>query len=176
MVVTAYGALVIVFRSGIKWDFSSSMLFLSMFGWVAGAVPAIIDATIVVNHVMHNTKWVPGHFHTYMGMGVIAMIFGFMYYFNKTEGTQNQNGFDKFAIFTYFLFFTGLTGSFLYAGKMSVPRRWAEHFPHWTGSDQVGAICGSFIVIAVIIFTIRFFIGLRNVGRQTTSKNYKSVS
>ncbi|MGZ4160350.1 MAG: cbb3-type cytochrome c oxidase subunit I [Neobacillus sp.] len=175
MVVTAYGALMIVFRSGMKWDFASSMFFLSMFGWVAGAVPAIIDSTIVVNHVMHNTKWVPGHFHTYMGMGVVAMIFGFMYYFNKTEGTQKQNGFDKLAISIYFTFFIGLTGSFLYAGKISAPRRWAEHLPEWTGSDQVGALCGVFIVIAAIIFTTRFFIGLRNVGKQTTIPKVKSA-
>lgn len=176
MVVTAYGALMIVFRSGMKWDFASSMMFLSMFGWVAGAVPAIIDATIVVNHIMHNTKWVPGHFHTYMGMGVIAMIFGFMYYFNKTEGTQKQNSLDKFAIFTYFVFFAGLTGSFLYAGKISAPRRWAEHLPEWTGSDQVGALCGIFIVASAIIFTIRFIIGLKNTGKQSPSVTMKSAS
>ncbi|MDQ6599209.1 cbb3-type cytochrome c oxidase subunit I [Bacillus salipaludis] len=176
MVITAYGALMIVFRSDMKWDFASSMFFLSMFGWVAGAVPAIIDATIVVNHVMHNTKWVPGHFHTYMGMGVIAMIFGFMYYFNKMEGTQKQKGIDKYAIFTYFVFFSGLTGSFLYAGKISAPRRWAEHLPQWTGSDQVGALCGVFIIIAAIIFTTRFFIGLRDVGKNTPTKSFKRVS
>ncbi|MDQ0197780.1 cbb3-type cytochrome c oxidase subunit I [Neobacillus ginsengisoli] len=178
MVVTAYGALMVVFRSGIKWDFTSSMFFVSMFGWVAGAVPAIIDATIVVNHVMHNTKWVPGHFHTYMGMGVIAMIFGFMYYFNKTEGAQKQTGYDNYAIYTYFVFFAGLTGSFLYAGKISAPRRWAEHLPEWTGSDQVGALCGSFIIVAALIFTIRFFIGLKSDGRVTsaTDKTFNSVS
>ncbi|MGG1680306.1 cbb3-type cytochrome c oxidase subunit I [Neobacillus sp. NRS-1170] len=173
MVVTAYGALMIVFRSAVKWDFASSMFFVAMFGWVAGAVPAIIDATIVVNHVMHNTKWVPGHFHTYMGMGVIAMIFGFMFYFNKTEGAQKQIGIDSYAIFTYFAFFTGLAGSFLYAGKISAPRRWAEHLPAWTGSDQVGAVCGIFIIIAAIFFTTRFMNGLKNVGKQikSTPKN-----
>ncbi|MFC4800288.1 cbb3-type cytochrome c oxidase subunit I [Neobacillus sp. GCM10023253] len=180
MVVTAYGALMIIFRSSVKWDFASSMMFLAMFGWVAGAVPAIIDATIVVNHVMHNTKWVPGHFHTYMGMGVIAMIFGFMYYFNKTEGTQKQTGFDKLAISTYFIFFTGLVGSFLYAGKISAPRRWAVHLPEWTGSDQVGALCGIFIIAAALIFTTRFIMGLRNVGKKTPdntlSSPLKSVS
>jgi cytochrome c oxidase subunit I len=176
MVVTAYGALMIVFRSAMKWDFSSSMMFVAVFGWVAGAIPAIIDATIVVNHVMHNTKWVPGHFHTYMGMGVIAMIFGFMYYFNKTEGTQKQTSRDNVAIFSYFIFFAGLTGSFLYAGKISAPRRWAEHFPEWTGSDQFGAFCGIFIVAAALFFTFRFIIGLKNVGKQSTSANYKSVS
>jgi cytochrome c oxidase subunit 1 len=176
MVVTAYGALMIVFRSGIKWDFASSMLFMSMFGWVAGAVPAIIDATIVVNHVMHNTKWVPGHFHTYMGMGVVAMIFGFMYYFNKTEGTQKQTGIDTYAVFTYFVFFLGLAGSFLYAGKISAPRRWAEHLPQWTGSDKVGAICGVFIIISALIFTIRFFIGLNNVGKKGEPKINRTAS
>ncbi|MDF2855005.1 MAG: cytochrome oxidase subunit [Neobacillus sp.] len=176
MVVTAYGALMIVFKSAIKWDFSSSMMFLAMFGWVAGAVPAIIDATIAVNHVMHNTKWVPGHFHTYMGMGVVAMIFGFMYYFNNTEGTQKQNGFDKYAIFTYFTFFTGLAGSFLYAGKISAPRRWAEHLPAWTGSDQVGAICAIFIIISAIIFTTRFIIGLKYIGKNKVNYAYKSAS
>jgi cytochrome c oxidase subunit I len=176
MVVTAYGALMIVYRAAIKWDFASSMMFMAMFGWVAGAVPAIIDSTIVVNHVMHNTKWVPGHFHTYMGMGVIAMIFGFMYYFNKTEGTQKQNSYDKLAIFTYFIFFTGLAGSFLYAGKISAPRRWAEHLPAWTASDQVGALCGIFIVGAALVFTTRFIFGLRNVGNNTKTEELKSAS
>ncbi|MCM3568909.1 cbb3-type cytochrome c oxidase subunit I [Neobacillus mesonae] len=176
MVVTAYGALMIVFRSAVKWDFASSMMYLAMFGWVAGAVPAIIDATIVVNHVMHNTKWVPGHFHTYMGMGVIAMIFGFMYYFNKTEGTQKQNSVDKLAIAVYFLFFSGIAGSFLYAGKISVPRRWAEHLPEWTASDQVGAVCGILVIVSAVIFTIRYIMGLRTVGKKDQEQSLKSAS
>ncbi len=176
MVVTAYGALMIVYHSAIKWDFASSMMFLAMFGWVAGAVPTIIDATIVINHIMHNTKWVPGHFHTYMGMGVVAMIFGFMYYFNKTEGTQKEKSLDKLAIVTYFIFFTGLTGSFLYAGKISAPRRWAEHLPEWTASDQVGALCGIFIIAAALVFTIRFIVGLKKIGSNTTDKSLKSAS
>jgi cytochrome c oxidase subunit I len=176
MVVTAYGALMIVYRSAIKWDFASSMMFLAMFGWVAGAVPAIIDATIVINHIMHNTKWVPGHFHTYMGMGVVAMIFGFMYYFNKTEGTQKEKGLDMLAIVTYFIFFSGLTGSFLYAGKISAPRRWAEHLPQWTASDQVGALCGIFIIIASLIFTIRFIIGLKSIGQKAPANDLKTAS
>ncbi|SEN92966.1 cytochrome c oxidase subunit 1 [Mesobacillus persicus] len=167
MVVTAYGALMIVYRSGIKWDFASSLLFLAMFGWVAGAIPAIIDATIVVNHVMHNTKWVPGHFHTYMGMGVIAMILGFMYYFNKKEGSMKHNHFDTFSIALYFTFFTGIVGSFLYAGSMSTPRRWAVHMPEWVLSDQIGAISGIFVVLATVLITVRFFTGLKGVGKTT---------
>src|SRR5699024_5032906 len=86
LIVTAYGALMIIYKSGIKWDTASALMFVSMFGWTAGVVPAILDSAIMVNHVMHNTKWVPGHFHMYMGLGVIAMIFGFMFYLAKVDG------------------------------------------------------------------------------------------
>jgi cytochrome c oxidase subunit I len=165
MVVTAYGALMIVYRSGIKWKFWSLLFYLSMFGWLAGAIPAIIDATIVINHIMHNTKWVPGHFHMYMGMGVITMIFGFMSYFNDQENRGKESGWDIFSIVLYFVFFLGLCGSFLYAGKISAPRRWAEHLPEWVASDQVGALCGIFIILASTIITIRFFISLKNAGK-----------
>ncbi|WP_442593600.1 cbb3-type cytochrome c oxidase subunit I [Neobacillus sp. D3-1R] len=175
MVVTAYGALMIVYRSGIKWSFWSLLFFLSMFGWLAGAIPAIIDATIVINHIMHNTKWVPGHFHMYMGMGVITMIFGFMSYFNNQEGKVKENGWDLFSIVLYFIFFLGLTGSFLYAGSISVPRRWAEHLPQWVASDQVGAVCGILIIFASIIFTIRFFMGIVSVGKEKQSNLTKSA-
>ncbi|MFZ3579761.1 cbb3-type cytochrome c oxidase subunit I [Virgibacillus sp. DJP39] len=94
LVVTAYGALMIVYRSGIKWDVTSGFLFLSIFGWVIGVIPAIIDATIVINQVMRNTKWVPGHFHMYMGIGAVSMIIGFMYYLTKVEGNRKDNKFD----------------------------------------------------------------------------------
>ncbi|MDF0678388.1 MAG: hypothetical protein P0107_04895 [Nitrosomonas sp.] len=40
MVVTGYGALMIVYRSGIKWSTSAKLLFLSMFGWAGGVIPA----------------------------------------------------------------------------------------------------------------------------------------
>ncbi len=33
---------------------------------------------ITVNKVMHNTQWVPGHFHIYLILGEVAMSFGFM--------------------------------------------------------------------------------------------------
>ncbi len=64
LVVTAFGALTIVYRSGIKWDVCSGLLFLSMLGWSCGVIPAVVDGTISVNSVMHNTMWVPGHFLT----------------------------------------------------------------------------------------------------------------
>jgi len=164
LVVTAYGALMIVYKSGIKWDMASGLIYLSMFGWTIGVVPAIVDATIVVNHVMHNTKWVPGHFHMYMGLGATVMIFGFMYYLTKTASNLRQNIFDKIGFICYILAFLGVSGSFLVSGALSTPRRWATHFPEWMAPAAFGAISGVLALVATIIFVIHFirYIGIRN--------------
>src|SRR5690625_5414495 len=91
LVITAYGALMIVYKSGIKWDMGSSLIFLSMFGWTIGVVPAIVDSAIVVNHVMHNTQWVPGYFYMFIGFGVVAMILGFMLFLLHINNKLKHN-------------------------------------------------------------------------------------
>src|SRR6516164_9091090 len=57
--VTAFSLLVYVNRSGMRWDLTSALLVTGVFGWAAGIMPAIVDAIVVVNRVMHNTLWVP---------------------------------------------------------------------------------------------------------------------
>jgi cytochrome c oxidase subunit I len=156
LVVTAFGALLIVFRSGIRWDMASGFIFTAMMGWVLGVAPAIIDATIRVNYIMHNTKWVPGHFHMYMGIGAVSMIFGFMYYLIKTESYHRDQPIDRIALFMYVSFFIGLSGSFLFSGVVGAPRRWAAHMPEWVPYDKLGAFFAVWIIVAAFIFVIRF--------------------
>lgn len=169
LVVTAYGALMIIYRSGIKWDIASSFLYLSMFGWVIGVIPAIVDATIVINHVMHNTKWVPGHFHMYMGMGVCAMILGFMYYLTRVEGGRRDSAFDRFILWLYFLAFLGMTGSFLFSGKTSAPRRWAEHLPEWVPADVAAACFGIAVTVLFLLFIFRFITYSSKIGTRISN-------
>lgn len=172
LIITAYGALMIVYKSGIKWDMGSGLLFLSMFGWTAGVVPAIVDSAIVVNHVMHNTKWVPGHFHMYMGLGVIAMIFGFMYYLAKNDSHIKTNLLDRIAFVIYAIALIGVSGTFLTSGAISTPRRFATHFEQWMAPAKFGAISGIFAVLAITIFVIHF-VRYLIVRKQTDSVQIK---
>lgn len=169
LVITAYGALMIVYKSGIKWDMASGLIFMSMFGWVVGVVPAIVDATIVVNHVMHNTKWVPGHFHMYMGLGAAVMIFGFIYYLSKVDSGLHTNGLDKVGFISYTLGIISVSVGFLISGAISTPRRWATHFPEWMAPAVFGAIGGVLAVLAVTIFIIHFIRYVK--GRGTTGSD-----
>ena len=159
LVVTAYGALTLVHRSNLRWDMVSGLLFVAMFGWAAGVVPAVIDGTIVANQIMHNTMWVPGHFHMYLIVGLVAMLFGFMYY-------MTQNGapklLDKLAFWVYLIAGTGFCVNFLASGKAGVARRWAVHLPEWVGYGQVASILALGITLSALVFALRFLSSLGN--------------
>lgn len=158
LIVTGFGALTIVYRSGIRWDMVTGLLFLAMFGWMAGAIPAVIDATIVVNYVMHNTMWVPGHFHFYLLLGLVPMIFGFMYYLMyETEETPVHDALDRWALRLYTIAGLGFVAMFLYGGRMGVPRRWAAHLPEWVALDRIASVFAVLVVLAATLFVFRFF-------------------
>ncbi len=166
LMVTGYGALMIVFRSGVRWDMASRLLFLSLFGWAAGAMPAFIDGTITVNYVMHNTLWVPGHFHTYLLLGMVAMVFGFMYYLGRPTQHAPDSWLDRAAFWGFSTGALGFTLSFLYAGKESVARRYAVHLPEWLPYDRIGSFCAALVIASALLFVGRFFSRLGAAGRD----------
>lgn len=171
LVITAFGALMIVYKSGIKWSMGPALIFLSMFGWTAGVIPAILDSAIMVNHVMHNTKWVPGHFHMYMGLGVIAMLFGFMYYLSEIHGEMKVNGLDKVAFVTYMIAIMGVSFGFLTSGALSTPRKFAAHFEAWQAPAVFGAISGILLVVSLLVFLVHFIRYVRRSDTLTIEKD-----
>jgi len=174
-VVTGYGALMIVFRSGIRWDMASRLLFVSLFGWAAGVMPAFIDGTITVNYVMHNTLWVPGHFHTYLLLGMVAMVFAFMYYLGKPNQDAPDSFLDRAAFWGFTVGSLGFTLSFLYAGKEGVPRRYAAHLPEWLPYDRIGVAFAVLVIASTLVFIVCFLsrLGLssRDYPRATLARS-----
>jgi len=161
MVVTGYGALMIVYRSGIKWSTTTKLLFLSMFGWAGGVIPAILDAMVTVNRTFHNTLWVPGHFHFYLLLGLLPMLIGFAYYLaGEGDSKEETKAIDKLGFYAYLIgaFMTSMV--FLASGASSIPRRWAAHLPEWVGFAQVGTIAASLVVIGMLLFIVRALVSL----------------
>ena len=160
LVVTAYGGLMLVYRSGIRWDMASGLLFVSLFGWSAGVMPAFIDGTIPVNYVMHNTLWVPGHFHTYLLLGMMTMVFGFLYYIGKSAREMRERLVDRAAFAVFVVATLGFTLSFLYSGRSGAARRYAVHLPEWVPYDRIASVFAVLVVAAVAVFATRFLLRL----------------
>jgi cytochrome c oxidase subunit 1 len=149
LVVTTFSLLTYIYRFRIQWDLASSLLVLGVFGWSIGSVPAIIDGMVSVNNVMHNTQWVPGHFHLYLLLGEIAMVIGFVAWLVKSDLRNPSVGRVGTGFLTYVVGGLGFCLVFLVSGSMSVPRRWATHLPEWRLQDQLGSL---FAVLAIVGF------------------------
>jgi cytochrome c oxidase subunit I len=154
LLVTAYGALVNIHRSGLKWDLPLRLLVFSLFGWAAGVIPAIIDGMIRVNLVMHNTQWVPGHFHFYLLLGLVPMLMGSLLYVCTRSG-WTETALDRAAFWTF-----GVAGAvfcfvFLASGWHGVPRRFAVHDSAWLGYAQLGTLAAVLVLVAGLALSVR---------------------
>jgi cytochrome c oxidase subunit 1 len=156
LIVTGLGALAILHRSGIRWDLVSTLLLISMFGWMGGVIPAVIDATVVVNSVMHNTTWVPGHFHFYLLLGLLPMFFALMVHLARGEDVTPRGG--DLAAILYLVLGLGFVAMFLIGGWASVPRRWAEHLPEWQIWDQVASVMAAGVIVLTATFVAMFLV------------------
>lgn len=164
LLVTAFGTLTVVHRSGLRWDVPSGLLFVGVLGWSVGVIPAIADGTIAVNSVMHNTQWVPGHFHTYLLLGMVAMFLGFMTWLEKDQPSE-VIGLGAAAFWLYISGGVVFVLAFLAGGSGSVPRRYAVHLPEWLAYDRPGAIGALLVVIGVGVLVIQFALRVPGLAR-----------
>lgn len=160
LLVTAWGALVNLHRSGLRWELPARLIVFGLMGWSVGVVPAIVDATIRVNLVMHNTLWVPGHFHTYLLLGLLPMVLGAIL-FACTRSGWRETAVDRGAFWTFGFAGLAFCLTFLAAGYAGVPRRFAVHDDGWVTFAQVGTLAAVLTLGAVLVLSVRALACLR---------------
>lgn len=166
LLISVFGTLANVHRSGIRWNMTSGLLFFAMLGWAAGVFPGVADATIIVNQVMHNTQWVPGHFHTYFLLSLVSMLFGFGYHLMMDMHGDKASLIDRVGFWLFTLGGFGFILAFLAGGAAGVPRRYAVHLAEWLVYDRAGTLFAAMSVTAALVFMVRF---LRNLNKGVSS-------
>ena len=136
-IVTIIGALALIYRSGMRWTVAPILLAIGVWGWVFGGLGAVLDATIPVNQVMHNTMWVPAHFHTYYLLGAVAFAWGYLFYMVRELSDRGDTRASRMAAWLYGIGGAGFIFMFFVAGANSVPRRYAVHLAQWQGYARI---------------------------------------
>ncbi|MSQ58547.1 MAG: cytochrome C oxidase subunit I [Betaproteobacteria bacterium] len=149
LLVTTWGLLANIHRSGVKWDLPLRLLVFSVLGWSIVVIPAIVDATIRVNLVMHNTLWVPGHFHLYLLLGLLPMLLGTLFYATTRNNWQESRA-DQAMFWVYGVAGLVFCMMFLAGGVQSTPRRFAEHATEWVPYAKTGAAAAILVVISAL--------------------------
>ncbi|MGH3798253.1 MAG: cbb3-type cytochrome c oxidase subunit I [Pseudonocardiaceae bacterium] len=125
-VVTVFGGLLLVYRSGMRWRPAPLFIFAGFVGWIIGGVGALIDSTPAVNQYYHNTLWVPAHFHTYMALGAVLFLLGGVFHIvPDIVGQSLSDRIGKIAAVFILVGGWGVVGVFFASGALSVPRRYA---------------------------------------------------
>ncbi|MFV0300486.1 MAG: cbb3-type cytochrome c oxidase subunit I [Paracoccus sp. (in: a-proteobacteria)] len=158
--VTVFSLATYIKGSGLKWDLPVSLLVLGTVGWGIGSIPAVIDGMIAVNKLMHNTQWVPGHFHIYLLLGEVAMAFGFAAWLVRDSRREGMSGLDRLVFGAYVAGGAGFVLMFLWSGASSIPRRWAVHYEEWQLQGQLATIFALIVVLATAFLVMRYALGL----------------
>ncbi len=160
-VVTIFGLIAQIYRLGAKrWKFVPATFSLGALGWVIGGFAAIVDATITNNFVLHNTLWVPAHFHTYYLEGLFLWILGFTFYLVGSRAERLAKSALAFMVVAGY----GFLSMFYLGGEWSVPRRYSDyistpfpsHILSWHGelTAQIGAVLGALFLLGFLLYLV----------------------
>lgn len=135
-----------------------------------GGITGIINSSIAMNNVVHNTAWIPGHFHTTVGGPVFLSFIG-MTLFLLTQLTGKPLRLPRLNLCVPYLWTIGMlvfSVGLSVAGLLGQPRRTnlgltysnpgsPLFHPAWEHWSQAGAVGGIVISFAMLCFFIVFF-------------------
>lgn len=158
--VSVFSVIIAVYRKKINWNMGNLLFFIGVAGWVVGGIGAVIDATISNNFILHNTLWVPGHFHTYNVMGNVLFSLGFFYWFSTTY-TNDTAKVKRIGLKIGLLILggAGFVLAFYLGGAESIPRRYSN-YPLELAAGKPLAILGGLSACVYLIAILMFFVNI----------------
>ena len=147
-----------------------------------GGITGIINASVVMNNVVHNTAWIPAHFHTTVGGPVFLSFLG-MTLFLVTQLTGKRLRLPTLNLCVPYLWMGGMfvfSTALSVSGLMGEPRRtnlglsYANpdsplFHPQWALWEHLGAIGGTIMALGLLCFFVVFFATLLGPAAQAAA-------
>ena len=151
-VVTIFTGMMLVWGSGYRWTLASRLLYLGFAGWTIGGAAAVIDSIVPVNSRLHNTLWVPGHFHTYLLLGVMFWAFAFLaHVLERAAGRPAGRRASWLATGLMVVGGYGLMAMWIVSGALGLPRRYAVHPAGTSGYSLAASICAMVFAVGFLV-------------------------
>lgn len=151
-----------------KWFFSYLIAGLVIF--IFGGISGIVNASYQMNTVVHNTAWIPGHFHlTVAGPVLLAFLGGSMYLVSQFMGKSvKMKGWTLSVPYIYTIGVSIFSWGMMRGGLIGMPRRtntgasYANpesvlYQPDWMPYIDISVIGGTIMFIAIVIYIVTFF-------------------
>jgi cytochrome c oxidase subunit 1 len=147
---------------------------LAMLAFTLGGVSGLVNASYDVNLVVHNTAWVPGHFHLTVGTAVTLTFLGICYWLVPwlSDRPLRWRGAGLVQAWTWFVGVLVFSRGQIEGGLLGLPRRLqvsalAYDRPEWASSHVLTAVGGSLMFVSGVLFFA--VIGATLLGRRRGS-------
>lgn len=146
----------------LPWgDPSVTAQLLAMIGFILGGISGLINASYTVNLVVHNTAWIPGHFHLTVGTAVALSLMGITYWMLPYMTGRGLWG-RRTALAQSWLWLVGVlifSRGQIMGGLLGLPRRLnvstlAYDQPEWLASHQWTAVGGTIMFVSGVLFLL----------------------
>ncbi len=141
---------------------------LAMISFIFGGAGGIINASFNLNMLVHNTAWIPGHFHLTVGTAVTLTFMGITFWL-VPHLLKRPLFSPRLALWSAWTWFVGMMVFALgmhWQGILNVPRRaqisnlpaaWAEAYMSAQVPMVITSISGAILLVSLILyFTVLF--------------------
>lgn len=157
--------------SGKGFHMVPAFILAGVLMWIVGGAAAVIDATIPANFLFHNTMWVPAHFHTYYGYGVVVFVIAITWHLLRDRRFEIPRSIWLPILALITIGWALHIASFYIGGLESVPRRYANYLALPGDLQSIGGSLAMLSALGAIIYAI----GYIPLLYLTLSSTYKAL-
>ena len=153
---------------------------LAVFTLLPGGFGGLINASYAMDAMVHNTAWIPAHFHLILGGTVVTVYFASAYaLWPRLTGRSLYS--RRMATTQLWLWFVGiftLTIPWHYQGLLWMPRRiaYAPYDPRlvarWRALSAVMIAGGALMVFSTLLFLVNLLLTHRNRAEAERAMDY----
>lgn len=144
----------------LPWsDPSVTAQLLAMLTFVLGGATGLVNASFIMNQVVHNTTWIPGHFHMTVGTAVALSFMGISYWLTPylTGRALWSRGIALASSWIYTIGTLIFARGMISAGLEGMPRRIFRvaatyDSPAWNLGGMLTAIGGTLMFFGIMMF------------------------
>jgi len=161
-----------IYRSRFVWDAVGTAVFLGMLSWLLAGLSGIVNATIAFDTTVHNTLWIPGHFHHMALLNIGLVVFAGVYAFlpDLVGKPLYSDALAKWHVWLTFVGATVNSAFWLVQGLEGAPRRFAVLPDRYETLAKLAVPSVALIALAQVLFVVNVVQTMRGAGAISVSE------
>lgn len=175
--ISLYSLSATIWRSDFQWTPAAKFLAAAMISWLVAGLQGIVNATVVLDAVIHNTMWIVGHFHNMALLNIGLVIFASVYAFlpRLTGKEWYSESLANSHLWLTIIGGYGMALPMLVQGLQGAPRRYAVLPERY---DSLTQLTIPFVIMTALgqaVFAYNLIQTLRGRTRRTGESVLRSI-